>query len=366
MQLLVLKLLYLLFRTEGMSEYFYTNDLCVLVDVFLREIGNIDEDNESVRSVSPLGCLVLNSLQLRHTYLRVLHPLLTKTQLRSMPYKRAQIVHTLESLIENESIRDIDPTTKRLVQRCLSGEWCVQFRKKADAPARVTSPALSVTSATSIPQSIDALASSRHERANSVRGKNKAASRSAENLLDMGMARRASDQKTPRGAHAHGNGYFENLRQPSADSTTSLPRIVTATTAAPPAKARHRAGSMDTEATTAAFSTLTTRERNDSSPTSAPAAQASMVIADRRAEPPSPRSPRSPLDPPDSPVSVLSSSSSSTMNSKPHRRAAPPPPAKRRKPPAVPAGKAPASHTFSALGASSSQPSLTSLMSRRP
>ncbi|KAK7680378.1 hypothetical protein QCA50_016618 [Cerrena zonata] len=72
MQLLVLKLLYLLFNTKDTAEYFYTNDLCVLVDVFLREILNLDEDNES----------------LRHTYLRVLHPLLTKTQLRSMPYKR--------------------------------------------------------------------------------------------------------------------------------------------------------------------------------------------------------------------------------------------------------------------------------------
>lgn len=48
MQLLVLKLLYLLFTTKGMAEYFYTNDLCVLVDVFLREIGDIDEENESV------------------------------------------------------------------------------------------------------------------------------------------------------------------------------------------------------------------------------------------------------------------------------------------------------------------------------
>ena len=49
MQLLVLKLLYLLFTTKAMAEYFYTNDLCVLVDVFLREINNMDEDNESVR-----------------------------------------------------------------------------------------------------------------------------------------------------------------------------------------------------------------------------------------------------------------------------------------------------------------------------
>ena len=48
MQLLVLKLLYLLFTTKGMAEFFYTNDLCVLVDVFLREICDIDEDNESV------------------------------------------------------------------------------------------------------------------------------------------------------------------------------------------------------------------------------------------------------------------------------------------------------------------------------
>ncbi|KAI0725947.1 hypothetical protein C8Q72DRAFT_848759 [Fomitopsis betulina] len=346
MQLLVLKLLYLLFRTEGMSEYFYTNDLCVLVDVFLREIGNIDENNES----------------LRHTYLRVLHPLLTKTQLRSMPYKRAQIVHTLESLIENEPIWDIDPTTKRLVQRCLSGEWCVQFRK-TDIPKRVTSPALSATSASavSIPPSVDALASSRHERSNSIRGKNRAASRSAENLLDMGLPRRPSDQNTSRGGHGH--GHLDNLRQPSADSTTSLPRIVTAVTTANTQKFRHRAGSMDAEATTAAFSTLTTRERNDDTPTSAPAAQASMVITDRIARP---SSPRSPIEPPDSPGSVLSSSSSSTMGSKPHRRAAPPPPAKRRKPPAIPAGKPPASHSFSALGASSSQLSLTSRMPRRP
>lgn len=48
MQLLVLKLLYLLFTTKGTADYFYVNDLCVLVDVFLREILDLDEDNESV------------------------------------------------------------------------------------------------------------------------------------------------------------------------------------------------------------------------------------------------------------------------------------------------------------------------------
>lgn len=50
MQVLVLKLLYLLFTTPGTSEYFYTNDLCVLVDVFLRELLDLDDESESVRS----------------------------------------------------------------------------------------------------------------------------------------------------------------------------------------------------------------------------------------------------------------------------------------------------------------------------
>jgi len=48
MQLLVLKLLYILFTNIGTSEYFYTNDLCVLVDVFLRELVDLDEESESV------------------------------------------------------------------------------------------------------------------------------------------------------------------------------------------------------------------------------------------------------------------------------------------------------------------------------
>jgi hypothetical protein len=46
----VLKMLYLLFTTKDTSEYFYTNDLCVLVDVFLRELVDLDEESDSVSS----------------------------------------------------------------------------------------------------------------------------------------------------------------------------------------------------------------------------------------------------------------------------------------------------------------------------
>ncbi|KAJ3914733.1 hypothetical protein F5877DRAFT_49932 [Lentinula edodes] len=119
MQLLVLKLLYLIFTTKGTEEYFYTNDLCVLVDVFLRELADLDDDSDS----------------LRHTYLRVLHPLLTKTQLRAIPYKRPQILYMLESLIRTSNVRDVNPITMRLVQRCLGGEWCVGLVRQKQVKA---------------------------------------------------------------------------------------------------------------------------------------------------------------------------------------------------------------------------------------
>ncbi|KAK4050321.1 pre-rRNA processing [Microbotryomycetes sp. JL221] len=106
--LLILKILYLLFTTAGTQEYFYTNDLCVLVDVFIRELNDLGDESEG----------------LRHTYLRVLHPLLTNTQLRSYSYKRPQLRRVLRSLITDSHYRRCDPTTRRLVERNLRGSWC--------------------------------------------------------------------------------------------------------------------------------------------------------------------------------------------------------------------------------------------------
>ncbi|WWC87254.1 uncharacterized protein L201_002142 [Kwoniella dendrophila CBS 6074] len=102
MQLLILKILYLLFTTPGTQEYFFTNDLRVLLDVFIRELVDLPDECEA----------------LRHTYLRVLYPLLNHTQLRSDPYKRPQIKLVLKSLIANNHIKEVNATTTRLVERC--------------------------------------------------------------------------------------------------------------------------------------------------------------------------------------------------------------------------------------------------------
>ncbi|OAV91210.1 hypothetical protein PTTG_04722 [Puccinia triticina 1-1 BBBD Race 1] len=111
--LLILKILYLLFTTPGTHEYFYTNDLCVLVDIFIRELSDLpDESND-----------------LRHTYLRVLHPLLTHTQLRSHPYKREEIRHVLLSHTKYAHLHDVNPTTRRLVERNLQSDWCLELER---------------------------------------------------------------------------------------------------------------------------------------------------------------------------------------------------------------------------------------------
>jgi hypothetical protein len=57
MQLLILKFLYIFFTTKGTSEYFYINDLCVLVDVFLRELVDLDEESASVNTVHIHDCI---------------------------------------------------------------------------------------------------------------------------------------------------------------------------------------------------------------------------------------------------------------------------------------------------------------------
>ncbi|CAI4214610.1 unnamed protein product [Parascedosporium putredinis] len=58
-QLLILKVLYLLFTTKATYESFYTNDLKVLVDIILRNLMDLPDEK----------------ISLRHTYLRVLYPL---------------------------------------------------------------------------------------------------------------------------------------------------------------------------------------------------------------------------------------------------------------------------------------------------
>lgn len=110
LQLLILKLLYLLFTTRATYEYFYTNDLRVLLDVIIRNLMDLPDEKQS----------------LRHTYLRVLYPLLAHTQLSYPPhYKKSEIVRLLNILrgSQNAHFAPADETTLRLVDRICKIGW---------------------------------------------------------------------------------------------------------------------------------------------------------------------------------------------------------------------------------------------------
>lgn len=110
LQLLILKLLYLLFTTKTTYEYFYTNDLRVLLDVIIRNLMDLPDEK----------------MALRHTYLRVMYPLLAHTQLSQPPhYKRDEVLRVLSILrgSHNAHFAPADETTLRLVNRVAKVKW---------------------------------------------------------------------------------------------------------------------------------------------------------------------------------------------------------------------------------------------------
>ncbi|KAI8961876.1 hypothetical protein F5Y11DRAFT_324796 [Daldinia sp. FL1419] len=110
LQLLILKLLYLLFTTKATYEYFYTNDLRVLLDVIIRNLLDLPEE----------------LMALRHTYLRVMYPLLAHTQLNQPPhYKKDEVQKLLRILAGsgNTHFAPVDETTLRLVDRVSKVKW---------------------------------------------------------------------------------------------------------------------------------------------------------------------------------------------------------------------------------------------------
>ena len=143
LQLLILKLLYLVFTTPSTCEYFYTNDLFVLTDILIRNLLDLPLDTPS-------------TAPLRHTYLRVLHPLLAYTQLRHPPhYKRDELRSMLAVLVNTGSeaghhhFEAPDATTMRLANRCFGVEWLRDELESPTVTIKIDEAGLPDTSPTS-------------------------------------------------------------------------------------------------------------------------------------------------------------------------------------------------------------------------
>lgn len=124
LQLLILKLLYLLFTSPPTYEYFYTNDLHVLLDIILRNLLDLPPSSSA----------------LRHTYLRVLYPFLSHTQLRQPPHYKRDDVLRLLTIMDGGTIGHfgaVDETTKRLVSRCSQVSWLRDDGRNQGVEAKV-------------------------------------------------------------------------------------------------------------------------------------------------------------------------------------------------------------------------------------
>lgn len=305
--------------------------------------------NPYVVTHSPVSSNLI-SIQLRHSYLRVLHPLLTKTQLRDYPYKRPQILYTLESLIGRSNIRDINPTTKRLVERCLDGDWCVQLRARrdeenasqasnnSDAWPRTPSSESHVSTAIQL------------ERSNS-KIKTPKSSRSVENLKVCYIDPRPSISSLSR------------LRQTSNSSSTSLFAMVDSKPALNVPGRRGTQGSTIVGGTQAhkhydrigshgGGSDFHTYHHQLLAPVDSPRVQQAPLRTRSRPPPPPPLQTRMarPLMSMSSPTPTVSSD---TCSDQPRSRRRPPPaPPKRSKPPTVPSERTNSGATITVIRSS--------------
>jgi len=250
--------------------------------------------------------------------------------------------------MENSQIRDIDPTTQRLVERCLGGEWCGQYRKPKVVKDEVRrgdgndSPGSNsvVSAAQTVPAMASTSKSTQLERQPSGKSKSLKLSKSVENLKGK--------SKPPRPPRS----VLTGIRRPSTDSTSSLPGIASAKTPAPKRKDISRSG--DFQSSFAAQQAERHHLSRNTDSLYPPPRSESLergfdgLVIQSHTHPPSPLNS----------LQATSASTSLNVNSKPgmpHRRSAPPTPAKRRKPPAVPSEKTNSGATITAIASSNSR-----------
>ncbi|ODV90053.1 hypothetical protein CANCADRAFT_1785 [Tortispora caseinolytica NRRL Y-17796] len=107
LQLLILKLLHCIFTNNSTVDYFYLNDLYVIVDIFIRQLIDLSSDKDD----------------LRNAYLRVLEPILHSEELKANQYKRDELYILLFGLASESHFAEVSSTTRRLAHRCISVDW---------------------------------------------------------------------------------------------------------------------------------------------------------------------------------------------------------------------------------------------------
>lgn len=149
-KILILKFFYVIFTTSATTKLVYLNDLKILLDIFLRELNDLDY---LVELSTENGILVI-------TYLKVLYPMLMFSQLSELAkyYKRTELLDLLGNLILNSesNFRKGDSTNSNMPER------------QADTIARLASRCLSVPALSSSQERVDEYSSNRVAAASNI------------------------------------------------------------------------------------------------------------------------------------------------------------------------------------------------------
>ncbi|KAI5955515.1 LDB17 [Candida theae] len=111
--LLILKFLYLVFTTSFTAKLIYRNDLKILLDIFIRELDNLQHKD---------NILIV-------TYLRVLYPILMFSELNECGgYKSQQLYNVLSNIVVNSGPKSADDSSEGkiimdLAIKCMDVKW---------------------------------------------------------------------------------------------------------------------------------------------------------------------------------------------------------------------------------------------------
>ena len=225
-QLLILKLLYLLFTTPSTYEYFYTNDLHVLVDVIIRNLLDLDPGLGELGKTED-GEERDGSKALRHTYLRVLCPLLKNTQLarEGSNYKREEVRKLLHLLVNRSSAHfaPVDETVLRLVIRCKQIEW---LKEEGDEQDQEIERKLAEMAPKDTEVAKKLLGMSLEEAGESSLSVLEVSAKVTKEKPTVPAPRRRKNKKA-NGAGVHTNGTHGNeLKPPPADVSASVESVL--------------------------------------------------------------------------------------------------------------------------------------------
>jgi hypothetical protein len=250
-------------------------------------------------------------------------------------------------MVGHSRIRDLNSTTKRLVERCLSGPWCVQLmelRNESGHGSRLGSPSSDLSTILSSPDNMGPSTASHHLDSSKIMMSLKY-SKSVEHL---GRAEALTKQqlKSP----------LDQVRRPSNASVQSLPGFAEVATSSKVTPVPVTSPAAKKRSTSATADTHPHLLRHNSLPLEGDHELNNYHYQER-----SPRSARSSLSPPVSPLSpkqvaIFEEPATQIVPPSARRRRPPPAPPRRQNPPPIPIGRTNSGVTITSIRSSEPSP----------